>query len=97
MSYFATMAEAFEQFAPTFSFAPFAEILQPLIEEVLVEKGPTKVRKGTLLVPKLLIWLVLALTIRRDLNYDKVLNWMVSGFRWLDGLLPPLSKIVSDL
>lgn len=96
MSYFATMAEAIEQIGPTFSFAPFAEILHPLIAESLVEQGLVKFRKGTLLVPKLLVWLVLALTIRRDLNYDKVLNWMVSGFRWLDGILPPLSKVVSD-
>ncbi len=97
MSYFATMSEALEQIGPTFSFAPFAEILAPHIEEVLIEQELTEFRKGTLLVPKVLIWLILALTIRRDLNYHKVLNWMVSGFRWLDGLLPPVSRIVSDL
>ncbi|MCP5095415.1 MAG: IS4 family transposase [Chloroflexi bacterium] len=96
MSYFSTMAEAMEQVGPTFNFGPFAEILQPLIEEVVEEKGLTKFRKGTILLPKLLIWLVLALTIRRDLSYHKVFNWMVSGFRWLDGILPPLNKIVSD-
>ena len=96
MSHFTTMAEAFEEVGPTFKFGPFSEILQPLIEEVLVEKGLTKFRKGTILVPVLLIWLILALTIRRDLDYHKVLNWMVSGLRWLDGKLPPLSKIVSD-
>ena len=96
MSYFTTMTEAIEQLGPTFSFAPFAEILHPLIEEVLAEQELTKFRKGTLLMPKVLIWLVLALTIRRDLNYDKVFNWMMSGFRWLEGLLPPLSKIVSN-
>ncbi len=96
MSYFSTMAEAMEQVGPTFKFGPFAEILQPLIEEVVEEKGLTKFRKGTILLPKLLIWLVLALTIRRDLSYHKVFNWMVSGYRWLDGILPPLNKIVSD-
>ena len=96
MSYFATMAEAIEQIGPSFSFAPFAEILQAHIEEVLAERGLTKFRKGTCLVPKVLIWFVLALTIRRDLDYHKVLNWMMSGFRWVDGLLPPLGKIVSD-
>ncbi len=96
MSYFTTMADAFEQIGPSFSFAPFAEILQPHIEEVLTEQGLNKSRKGTLLVPKVLIWLVLALSIRRDLSYDKVLNWMVSGFRWLAGLLPAQSKIVAD-
>lgn len=96
MSYFATMTEAIEQIAPSFSFAPFAEILQPHMEEVLVERGLTKFRKGTLLVPKILIWLVLAMTIRRDLEYHKILNWMLSGYRWMEGLLPPLGKIVSE-
>jgi len=96
MSYFSTMAEAMEQVGPRFNFGPFAEILGPLIEEVVEEKGLTKFRKGTILLPKLLIWLILALSIRRDLSYHKVLNWMVSGFRWLDGILPALNKIVSD-
>ena len=42
MSYFETMAEALEEVSPTFNFAPFGEILQPLIEEILVEKGLTR-------------------------------------------------------
>jgi len=90
------MAEAIEHIAPSFSFAPFAEILQPHLEELLAERGLTKFRQGTVLVPKILIWLVLAMTIRRDLDYHKVFNWMLSGYRWLTGLLPPLGKIVSD-
>lgn len=93
---FSTMTEAFEHVGPCFSLAPFAEILQPLIDEVLVEQGLNKFRQGTLLMPKVLIWLVLALTIRRDLNCQKVLNWMLSGFRWLKGLLPAQAKLVAD-
>lgn len=97
MSYFMTMVDAFEQVGASFSFAPFAEILQPHLEEVLAEQGLNqKVRKGTRLIPTVLIWLVLALTIRRDLNCDKVLNWMMSGFRWLEGLLPAQAKIVAS-
>lgn len=96
MSCFTGLDDDFKQIGKSFSLAPFAEVLQPIIEEVLVEQGLDKSRKGTLLVPTVLIWLVLSLTIRRDMNYHKVLNWMVSGFRWLAGLLPPTSKIVSD-
>ena len=33
---------------------------------------------------------------RRDLNYDQALNWMLSGFRWLTDLLPATSKWVSN-
>lgn len=93
---FSTMIEAFEHIGPTFSLAPFAVILQPFIDEVLVEQGLDKFRQGTLLMPKVLIWLVLALTIRRDLNCQKVLNWMLSGFRWLKGLLPAKAKLVAE-
>jgi hypothetical protein len=93
---FPTMADAFAQIGDSFSFAPFAKPCQPLVDEVLVEQGQDQYRQGTILIPKLLIWLVLALTLRRDLNYHKVLNWMVSGFRWIQTLLPPQSHIVQD-
>lgn len=93
---FATMRDAFARVGASFSFAPFSRILQPLIDETLVELGEDQYRKGTVLTPKLLVWLVLALTLRRDLNGHKVLNWMVSGFRWLRLCLPAQSLIVKD-
>jgi hypothetical protein len=93
---FSTTAEAFEHIGPSFSLAPFAEILQPLIDEALAEQGLDRFRHGTLLRPKVLIWLVLALTIRRDLNCQKVFNWMLSGFRWLKGLLPAQATLVAE-
>ena len=91
-----TMAASFILVGQTFSLAPFDTILQPLINETLTEHGKDRYRKGTRLIPKVLIWLVLVLTLRRDLNYDKALNWMVSGFRWLTDLLPADVKIVGD-
>ncbi|MEJ5310607.1 MAG: transposase domain-containing protein [Anaerolineae bacterium] len=60
------------------------------------EQGHHKWRKGTILIPKVLVWLVLVLTLRRDLNYGKALNWMLSGLRWLTELLPAHHKIVQD-
>jgi hypothetical protein len=93
---FATMRDAFVQIGTSFSFAPFSRILQPLIGETLVELGKDQSRQGTILTPKLLVWLVLALTLRRDLNGHRVLNWMVSGFRWLRLWLPAQSLIVKD-
>ena len=93
---FATMRDAFAQIGACFSFAPFSSVLQPLIDETLVELGKYQYRKGTILTPRLLVWLVLALSLRRDLNYHKVLNWMVSGFRWLRLWLPAQSLIVKD-
>jgi len=93
---FATMTAAFAQIGAFFRFAPFASILQPMIEETLTEQGKDQYRQGTVLTPTFLVWLVLALTLRRDLNYHKVLNWMVSGFRWIQTLLPPQSNVVQD-
>ena len=82
--------------AETFSLAPFDKELQPLIDQVLTEQGKDTYRKGTILIPRLLVWLVLVLTLHRDLNYDRALNWMLSGFRWMTDLLPSQSKLVSD-
>jgi hypothetical protein len=92
----ARMSEAFERLGPSFSFKPFSSILQPLIEEALAERGKDKFRRGTILIPQLLVWLVLGLTVRRDLNCQKVLNWLVSGLRWMQLLLPAKGTIVQD-
>lgn len=90
------ITKAWADLAQAFSLAPLDALLQPLIDETLKEQGQDTSRKGTVLFPRLLIWLVLVLTLRRDLNYDRALNWMVSGFRWLTEKLPAQSKLVSD-
>ncbi len=65
-------------------------------DEVVSASGLDKVRKGTILTPFVTIWLVLVLTMRRDLNCRKALNWMVSGLRWLSGCLPATATLVSE-
>src|SRR5512136_830399 len=91
-----SVAFAVTQMGATFSLAPFDTLLQPLIDETLAEQGKTRWRRGTRLVPGLLIWFVLVLTLRRDLNYNQALNWMLAGFRWLVDRLPPQAKLISD-
>jgi hypothetical protein len=91
-----SIAVTFAHIGTTFSFAPFDTLLQPLIDTILVEQGKDHARRGTVLMPRLLIWLVLVLTLRRDLNYHQALNWMLSGFRWLTDQLPAQSRWVSD-
>jgi len=90
-----TISEAFAQI-DGFSLAPFDQILDEPIKQVLKEEGKDKYRAGTKLVPQLLVWLVLALTLRRDLNCIKVLNWLVSGFRWMHNFIPAQSKLVQE-
>lgn len=86
--------ESLKQIGPYFKLEPFATIIQPIIEDVLAEYKKDKYRKGTLLTPFIMVWLVLTLTLRRDINYPKALNWLVSGFRWHCLDLP--SKLVKD-
>lgn len=92
----ASVAFAVTQIGDTFSLAPFDAVLQPVIDETLAERGKSRWRPGILLVPRLLIWLVLVLTLRRDLNYAHALNWMLSGFRWRADVLPAQTQLVSD-
>ena len=80
---FNTVAAAFDIFSASFQLGPFGIILQSLIQEVLEEFGLQKTRKATILTPLIAVWFVLAISIRRDLNYAQTLNWMVSGFRWV--------------
>lgn len=75
------------------SIGPFSERLQPLINETLVEAKKDKYRKGTILTPILVVWVVLSIAIRRELEYGKVLNWLVSGVRWMGTELP--AKLVA--
>jgi hypothetical protein len=93
---FATMRNAFAQIGTDFSFQPFSNILQLLVEETLVEQGHSQIRQGSILTPTLSVRLVLSLTLQRDLNYHKTLNWMVSGLHWLGLLLPSQLFIVKD-
>jgi hypothetical protein len=76
-----TAVEALKQIGHSFKLEPFSSIIEPIIEEVLKEHKKDKYRKGTILTPCIMTWLVLSLTLRRDLNYNKTLNWMISGFR----------------
>ena len=79
-----------------FNVQPIGTILQPLIEEAIQECGLSKIRKGTKLRPVFVCWVVLFLTLRRDLNSQQVISWLVSGWRWIAGCLPESSHLVSD-
>jgi hypothetical protein len=68
--------------------------LQPIIEESLRECGKANYRKGTILTPLFTVFVVLGLAMRRDLSYPHVINWLVSGLRWLTCCLP--AKVVED-
>jgi len=91
---FKNIPEALKNVSPAFQFEPFSRIIQSDIEETLKDHNKDKYRNGTILTPTIVIWLVLVLALRRDLNYTKALNWMISGIRWIFCDLPP--KIIDS-
>ena len=71
-----------------------ADELQPLIEYSLEEDGIKEKRKGTLLQPGFLIWIILGCALCCDLSYPKVLEIFISPIRWLFLDFP--NKILSE-
>lgn len=72
-----------QQVAPRFNFEPLRQLLQQPLQEVLRENGLETYHASTRLLPLFLIWFVLAMVLRRDLNLNQVLDWMLSGWTWL--------------
>jgi len=75
------LTKLLEEHSNNINIQPFAPLVSPLIEETLKEANMTHYRKGTVLIPSLLIWIVLAMAVRRDLCYHKLLNWLFSKIR----------------
>ncbi|MFN0124971.1 MAG: IS4 family transposase [Blastocatellia bacterium] len=83
-----------QQIAPSYAFHPFSDLLRVDLEEALREAGKDSFRQGTILIPLFLVWIILGLTLRRDLNTSGVIEWMISAERWLD--LNLVSGLISD-
>lgn len=82
-----------ERMARTFTIEALAKDFQPVILDALSRHKKAKQRKSVL-TPVLTVWLILALTLRRDLAYPNVLAWLVSGLRRIGARLP--RRLVKD-
>ncbi len=71
-----------------YSFEPLGSQLSNLIKKALVLYKQDKSRQGTILHPVFVVWFVILSTIRRDLSYPAVIDWMLSNLRWLACVLP---------
>ena len=71
------------QYEQALNIRSLSDELQPLIKSSLEEEGIKKKRKGTLLQPTFLIWIILSCAFRRDLSYSKVLEFLIKPLRWL--------------
>src|SRR5579883_450340 len=72
----------------------FDSHLSSIIKESLAIQNIHRGRSGTVLSPTFVIWFVILSTIRRDLSYPSIVNWMISGMRWLSCKLP--KKLIAD-
>ena len=70
------------------------EELKPLIKDSLAKCNKDTYRKGTKLIPEFLVFFVIAITLRRDLSYPAVLDWLLCKMRWITCSLP--KKLISD-
>ena len=70
------------------------EELKPLINDSLAKCNKDTYRKGTKLIPEFLVFFVIAITLRRDLSYPAVLDWLLCKMRWITCSLP--KKLISD-
>lgn len=82
------------QLTSEYSFAPLGSQLSNLIKEALVLYKQDKFRQGTILNPAFVVWFVILSTIRRDLSYPAVINWMISNLRWVACALP--KKLIAE-
>jgi len=75
---------------------PFSEQLKPIIKEALSEtsKDDGRSREGTLFTPMFTVFVVLGLAMRHELDYHKVVNWLISSIRWLTVSLP--KKVIAN-
>ena len=91
MSRSITAATNLADLSSDYSLSPFSARLSPLIAETLRTLKKDRDRYGTKLVSSFVVWLVLGLTLRRDKNSQAVLDWLISGWRWLSCQLPKQS------
>lgn len=76
-----------QEVSADFAVETLAKELAPTINEALHAHGKDQQRKSKL-SPVLTVWLVLAMCLRRELNYHAVLDWLLSGLRQLGWNLP---------
>lgn len=84
-----------DEISESFHLQPFKERLDPIVKESLEDCSKNKrCRKGTFFTPLFTVFTVLGLTMRRDLSYPNVVEWMISAIRWVSLSLP--KKMVSE-
>lgn len=87
MSFIGKLAGGLQAVASGFSIEVLAKNLQPEVDAALMKHDKDRQRESKL-SPKLTVWLILMLALRRELSYRNVLNWLVSGLRSLGWDIP---------
>ena len=87
MNLIGKVQETFKLVSRNFTVEVLGKDLQPAILETLRRHGKDRQRQSVL-SPLLTVWLTLGLSLRRELSYHNVLDWLVSGLRSLGWNLP---------
>ena len=82
MSLIGKLADGLQSISSTFTVEALAKDLQPEIDAALMKHEKDSQRQSKL-SPKLTVWVVLTLALRRELSYPNLLDWLTSGLRSL--------------
>lgn len=93
MTFIGKIAGDLQAAAQKFTLEALAKDLQPQIDAALIKHGMAAQRESKL-SPRLMAWFNLALGLRRELGYDNLLDWLVSGLRSREWNIP--RKSVTD-
>lgn len=80
MAIIGRLRKGLEEIASEFTIEPLAAEFGPRVAEALHEHGKDRQRKSVM-TPVLTVWYVIAMALRRELNYHALLDWLLSGFR----------------
>lgn len=82
MSFIGKLAGGLQSASSHFTIEALAIDMQPQIDRALMAHDKHRQRKSKL-SPTLTVWFILTLALRRELGYQNLLNWLVSGLRSL--------------
>ena len=87
MSFIGKLPGSLQSASSHFSIEVLANDIQPQIDAALMRHDKHR-QRASKLSPRLTVWLILTLALRRELGYRNLLNWLMSGLRSLGWSIP---------
>ena len=80
MNILGSLGRRLEDIGTKFTVEVFGKDTQPMIEDA-TRKVEKRDQRNCKLNPVLTVWIVLGLSLRREISYKNVLGWLLSGLR----------------